>query len=135
MRYLLLLLLSINLFAVDATLKIETDVEHRSRIALVDGSVVPNDKFFKILLSDLKISGHFLADTTRHEGDITSNFIEPALKSKEYILKYAFSQSTGTKLVIIGCGGVGGPAAVLSKKLMPEADVTIVRDEKRFIVR
>ncbi len=41
----------------------------------------------------------------------------------------------GEKLVIIGCGGVGGPAAVLSKKLMPDVDVTNVRDEKRFIVR
>ena len=100
MRYLLLLLLSINLFAIDATLKIETDVEHRSRIALVDGSAVPNDKIFSILLSDLRISGHFLADTTHHKGDITSNFIEPALKSKEYILKYTLSQSGGTKLVI-----------------------------------
>lgn len=100
LKYLLLLLLSINLFAVDATLKIETDVEHRSRIALVDGSVVPNGKIFKILLSDLKISGHFLADTTQHKGDITSNFIAPALKSKEYVLKYALTQRTGTKLLI-----------------------------------
>lgn len=41
----------------------------------------------------------------------------------------------GEKLVIIGCGGVGGPAAMLSKKLMPEVDVTIVREEERFIVR
>ena len=77
MRYILLLLLSINLFAVDATLKIEKDVEQRSRIALVDGSAVPNDKIFRILLSDLKISGHFLADSTHHKGDITSNFIAP----------------------------------------------------------
>ncbi len=100
MRYILLLLLSINLFAVDATLKIEKDVEQRSRIALVDGSAVPNDKIFKILLSDLKISGHFLPDTTQHQGDITSNFIAPALKSKEYVLKYAFTQKTGTKLLI-----------------------------------
>ncbi len=100
LRYLLLLLLSINLFAVDATLKIETDVEHRSRIALVDGSTVPNDKMFSILLSDFKVSGHFLADTTHHKGDITSNFIDPGLKSKEYILKYALTQSSGTKLVI-----------------------------------
>ncbi len=100
MRYLLLLLLSINLFAVDATLKIETDVEQRSRIALVDGSTRPNEKIFNILLSDLKVSGHFLADTTHYKGDITSNFIEPALKSKEYILKYTLSQSAGTKLNI-----------------------------------
>ncbi len=41
----------------------------------------------------------------------------------------------GEKLVIIGCGGVGGPAAMLSRKLMPEIDITLIRAEKRFIVR
>jgi D-arabinose 1-dehydrogenase-like Zn-dependent alcohol dehydrogenase len=41
----------------------------------------------------------------------------------------------GEKLVVIGCGGVGGPASVLAKKLMPEVDVTNIRDDKRFIVR
>lgn len=41
----------------------------------------------------------------------------------------------GEKLVIIGCGGVGGPAAMLSKKLMPDTDITIIREEERFIVR
>jgi hypothetical protein len=41
----------------------------------------------------------------------------------------------GEKLVVIGRGGVGGPAAMLAKKLMPEVDVTIVGEEDRFIVR
>jgi len=41
----------------------------------------------------------------------------------------------GEKLVVIGCGGAGGPAAMLSKKLMPDVDVTIIRKEERFIVR
>jgi NADH dehydrogenase len=41
----------------------------------------------------------------------------------------------GDKLVIIGMGGVGGPAAMLARKLMPGVDVTVVRDEERFIVR
>lgn len=41
----------------------------------------------------------------------------------------------GEKLVIVGCGGVGGPAAMLSRKLMPEVGITLVRAEKRFIVR
>lgn len=41
----------------------------------------------------------------------------------------------GQKLVVIGCGGVGGPAAMLSRKLMPDVEVTVVRAEKRFIVR
>ena len=41
----------------------------------------------------------------------------------------------GERLVIIGMGGVGGPAAMLAKKLMPEMDVTVIREEERFIVR
>jgi len=100
LRVILFFLLSLNLFAVDATLKIEKDVEQRSRIALVDASPVVNDKFFKILLSDFKISGHFLADTTHHKGDLKSDYLLPALKSKEYVLKYALTQQTGTKLLI-----------------------------------
>jgi len=42
---------------------------------------------------------------------------------------------TGERLVIIGCGGAGAPAAMMSKKLMPDVDVTIVRKEEQFIVR
>ncbi len=41
----------------------------------------------------------------------------------------------GEKLVIIGRGGTGGPSAMLSRKLMPDVDVTIVSEEERFIVR
>ncbi len=99
MRYILFLLLSIHLFAVDASLKIETDVEHRTRMAVEDGSSTSNNKFFNILLSDLKISGHFLADGKHHRGEVNSNFISPSLKSKEYVLKYALAQGSGTKLV------------------------------------
>ncbi|MDR3567385.1 MAG: hypothetical protein P4L43_05085 [Syntrophobacteraceae bacterium] len=42
---------------------------------------------------------------------------------------------SGDKLVIVGCGGAGGPAAMLAKKLMPELDVTVIRKEEFFIVR
>jgi len=41
----------------------------------------------------------------------------------------------GDKLVIVGCSGAGGPAAMLAKKLMPDVDVTVIRKEKFFIVR
>ena len=41
----------------------------------------------------------------------------------------------GQKLVIVGCSGSGGPAAMLSKKLMPEIDITVIRKEEFFIVR
>ena len=42
---------------------------------------------------------------------------------------------TGEKLVIVGCSGAGGPAAMMAKKLMPDVDVTVVRKEEYFIVR
>ena len=41
----------------------------------------------------------------------------------------------GQKLVIIGMGGVGGPSAMLSRRLLPEVDITVIREEDRFIVR
>lgn len=41
----------------------------------------------------------------------------------------------GDKLVIVGCSGSGGPAAMMSKKLMPEIDITVIRKEEFFIVR
>jgi len=41
----------------------------------------------------------------------------------------------GDKLVIVGCSGAGGPAAMMAKKLLPEVDVTIIRKEEFFIVR
>jgi TolB protein len=100
LRYLLLLLVTLNLFAVDATLTIEKDVEQRARIALEDGSVVPDEKLFHILLSDLKISGHFLVDESKYQGSFEGNIIDPALKSQEYVLKYIMTRSSGTKLVV-----------------------------------
>lgn len=41
----------------------------------------------------------------------------------------------GEKLVIVGCSGAGGPAAMMAKKLMPGVDVTVIRKEEFFIVR
>ena len=84
----------------DATLKIEKDVEARARIALVNTSSTNNHNFFKILHSDFKISGHFLADATMHKGDITSNYLLPVLKSKEYVLKYLLIEGQKPKLKV-----------------------------------
>ncbi len=41
----------------------------------------------------------------------------------------------GDKLVVVGCSGAGGPAAMMAKKLMPGIDITVIRKEKHFIVR
>ena len=101
MRYLLFVLVALNfLSAVDATLTIEKDVEQRTRIALEDGSAFPNEQLFNIMLSDFKISGHFLVDETPRKGVFDAGVIDPALKSQEYVLKYTMSQTQGTKLSI-----------------------------------
>ena len=39
------------------------------------------------------------------------------------------------RLVIIGCAGVGGPAAMMAKRLDPSLDVTLIREEENFLTR
>ena len=39
------------------------------------------------------------------------------------------------KLVIIGFSGVGGPAAMMTKRMDPMVDVTVIREEKHLTVR
>lgn len=39
------------------------------------------------------------------------------------------------RLVIIGCAGTGGPAAMMAKKLAPDLDVTVIREEEHFLTR
>jgi D-arabinose 1-dehydrogenase-like Zn-dependent alcohol dehydrogenase len=41
----------------------------------------------------------------------------------------------GERLVVVGGGGVGSPAAMMARKLMPEVQVTLIREEDTFIVR
>ncbi|MFK5976693.1 MAG: Tol-Pal system protein TolB [Sulfurovum sp.] len=103
MRYLLVVLLFMNFFVsnlmgIDARLKIEKDVEHRGRIAIMDGSSNPSNKVFKIFLADLKISGHFLPNTNHYTGNFANNTILSTLKRQDYVLKYKLNR--GRKLSI-----------------------------------
>jgi len=96
----LLVVINETLFAVDATLKIEKDVEQRAHISLMDCSSVLDNRMFNILLSDLKISGHFLADKAHNTGNIANNLISPTIKNSEYVLKYTIDKSSGARLLI-----------------------------------
>lgn len=127
MQYLFVVLLAINLFtstlfAVDAKLKIEKDVEQRVRIALVDGSTDQSSKVFNIFLSDLKISGHFLADTVHHQGDVSSNILPPTLKSQEYVLRYRLNQQSGTELNVRLLKGSDGSQLFKKSYSIPTTD-------------
>ena len=100
MRLLWLLMISIHLFAIDATLQIEKDVEDTTHIAIVDASSTPTPKVSQIMMSDLKISGHFLVDTDIYKEGFSSSIVTPKLKSQEYVIKYKYDSSSGAKLVI-----------------------------------
>ena len=98
MRYLLLMILSVYLFAVDATLKIEKDVDQRAKVAIVDGSGPQSplgQKAFAILQADLKITGHFLPDGGYREGNYEGGIFDPALRGMEYVLKYRIIEAEG----------------------------------------
>jgi len=54
---------------------------------------------------------------------------------KSILIPEEVAMGANGKLVIIGCGGAGGPAAILSRKINPDLDVTVIRAEPNFIVR
>ena len=99
-KFIVLVWFSVQIFAVDATIRIEKDVEQRTRISIVDGSAQGKRNIFKILFSDLKISGHFLVDSRHNKGSSSSNYILPKFKSKEYVLKYNVTQYKSTQLLV-----------------------------------
>jgi len=39
------------------------------------------------------------------------------------------------KVVVIGCGGTGGPCSMMLKKLDPSVDLTLIREEENFLTR
>jgi len=96
MRFILsIIFLTFSLWAVDATLKIEKDVDQRSRIAVIDGSGFEaplGRKSFEIFVADLRITGHFLPEKEYREGEFGSNGFDPALRARDYVLKYRIEE-------------------------------------------
>ncbi len=96
MRLFVIFLLSCYLFAVDATLKIEKNVDQRAKIAVIDCSnqATPlGRKSSDIFKADLKISGHYRPDSLYRVGSFEGVNLDPALRAWEYILKYRISES------------------------------------------
>jgi TolB protein len=105
MRFILFFILTISLFAVDAELTIEKDVESKTSISLIEdvttaGSSNRHHQMFSLLLNDIKMSGHFEVDKTPRTGSFEmGSMLPPELHDREYIIKYSYSPS-GTKLDI-----------------------------------
>ena len=105
MRFILFFLLTFNLFAVDAVLTIEKDVESKTTLSLIEDETTAassnrHQKMFSLLINDIKMSGHFSVDTTARRGSFgDGGMIHPELHDREYILKYSYAP-TGNKLDI-----------------------------------
>ncbi|WP_456458249.1 Tol-Pal system protein TolB [Nitratifractor sp.] len=95
MRVMFLLLAFLQFVsALDATMKIEKDVDQRVRIAVVDGSASGSElggESFKIFRDDLRITGHFLPTKEYRQEAFGGGTFDPALRAMEYVLKYRIS--------------------------------------------
>ncbi len=87
------------LYGVDATIKIEKDVDQRESIEILDSSSSAlGKKAFEIFVSDFKISSHFLP-SKEYKQESFSNFTK--YRAKKYILKYKISQSLNKTTLLV----------------------------------
>jgi len=98
MKYVLFLLLTLNLYSFDAVLSIEKDVESKATLSLLEdratgGSNANHSKLFKLLLTDLKMSGHFVVDTQLRRAYFDDPLLPVELHDREYLLKYSYDAS------------------------------------------
>jgi len=98
MRYILFFLLTLNLYSFDAVLSIEKDVESKATLSLLEdtstaGGSANHSKLFKLLLTDLKMSGHFIVDTQLRRAYFDDALLPVELHDREYLLKYSYDRS------------------------------------------
>ncbi len=98
MRFILFFLLTFNIYSFDAVLSIEKDVESKATLSLLEdkttsGSSPNHSKMFKLLLTDLKMSGHFVVDTELRRAYYDDNLLPTEVHDREYIIKYSYSKS------------------------------------------
>jgi TolB protein len=98
MRYILLFLLTLNLYSFDAVLSIEKDVDSKATLSLLEDTTTAessknHSKLFKLLLTDLKMSGHFVVDTQLRRGSFDGPLLPVELHDREYLLKYSYKSS------------------------------------------
>lgn len=90
MRYFILIFLfAFKLFSLDATLKIEKDVDNRAKVSIYDESSLITAKtkdIYNLLREDMTITSHF-----KIEGGY-SNRYTPNPYSAKYLLKYRYSE-------------------------------------------
>ncbi len=103
MRYLIVLLTGVMLLASDATLEIVKSTDARPSIAIEDasefGGMRIRQKFFRLVMGDLKVTAHFKVDDTYRSGSYDA-MIDPLLKENDYLLRYRFKEGEGQTLYL-----------------------------------
>ncbi len=130
MRILILIILLLSILfsdEPDAVLKIEKSVESRSKVAILYSSDTTSKyraKINRLFISDLKVSGHFIADSNISVID----FNTPAIllhKASKYLLVYRFKTLSGGGAKLDIKLYYGSP-----KKLILNKDYSVTRAEK-----
>jgi TolB protein len=101
MRTILFFLLTLNLYSFDAVLSIEKDVDSKATLSLLEDSITAgshanHSKLFKLLLTDLKMSGHFVVDKELRRSSFNDSLLPMELHDREYLLKYSYAPSGRT---------------------------------------
>ena len=104
MKYILFFFLTLNLYSFDAVLSIEKDVESKATLSLVEdtataGSSSNHSQLFNLLLTDLKMSGHFVVDTKLRRSGFEDMMLPVELHDREYLIKYSYA-TTGKNLKV-----------------------------------
>ncbi len=103
MRYFILLWIVsvIHLFALDATIKIEKDVDPRARVLIIDESATlssQSKEIYNIFSEDMTISGHFKIEGGYNNRETGNPYDMTKVK---YILKYRYEDKDGVAKVSV----------------------------------
>jgi len=100
-RIVLFMILGVFLYASDATLEIVKSADNRPMVAIQDasefGTEMTRQKFFRLVMGDLKVTAHFKVDDTYRRSGYNS-LIDPMLKTNNYLLRYRFREGDQQQL-------------------------------------
>lgn len=121
-KIVLALLLSINIFAADATIEVIKKVDKLPSISVEDATDSHKDvlsrKFFKVLTSDLNVLSIFNVYDNYSKNSYNANRVAPDNNKRNYVLRYRLSEDSSGNLIC-------------DYKLLSAVDSKVVR-EKSF---
>jgi len=96
-----MMLIGVFLYASDATLEIVKSADNRPSVVIQDASVFGTEttrqKFFRLVMGDLKVTAHFKVEDTYHYTGYDA-LVDPMLKSYNYLLRYRFREGDQQRL-------------------------------------